>query len=398
MLDLRLREFEFTGRGVCSTKNVKENDKLITIPFSLMISYCTVHHSCLITPENKQMLTIQDYLSLFLALERNKSDASHWKWYIDTLPADVPALPWLCSEKYLNLLPFEAYDVQEKVTKQAKLYKDSWQRVSDFFRVNESDYCWAYCMVNTRSVHVDPNIVKELVKNNCFCKDEPNMALCPYLDMFNHSDEAMTSAGLKKSGNFYTFELVTHKSYKAHEQIFISYGQRDNLTLLCDYGFYTNSIYNESVEFHVIEILQAVHSNSSNEQCNFIKKHNFDVELKVLYEGLSLKALLYVLFFKEEEDNWASVVFTESYSKTVLFKMYSLVLQKLLEKHSLYVNQHEYVVKTFDGKCKKFRVLIDYFESRCGFGLYFVELCRNKIKENSYLCVLITFMSFNKCV
>lgn len=297
---LRLRYFPETGRGLTSSKPVRINNTLISMPYDLMITFTTIQTYFAannLTLDEK--LTMQEFLTLFLMLERTNK-TSPWTPYINCLPYELPDLPWMKRPEEIHLYP---QDLQIASRKNLENFKTSRKRVGKSIRKHldcvsyELLFKWAFVLVNTRAVYVDPNLVWSI--NNSLrtsLLDEPSQALCPFLDMFNHHSEANTEAKLVRIQNSLTYELKTLTGYKAHEQIFISYGPHDNNVLLMQYGFFINGNPFEVVKFQFEEVREMLQLDFNTKKYKFIMDHSFDNDLYVGYSGVSfnLKALLYV--------------------------------------------------------------------------------------------------------
>lgn len=333
LIDLRLREFKSTGRGMYSKKSVIKNNPLIEMPYELMITYNVIVESevvNLIKSEHLKLLTMHDYLSLFLVLEKHKNDFSSWKWYLDTLPSDLPCLPWFCEPKEMELLPC---DLKATFVAGRYCFEESWYRVKKSMKPNWKCLCckkppdcvfdfnafrWGYVLVNTRSVYVDPEVVYNTLKNgaNVFCSGEPSMGMCPFLDMFNHSNDAKTNVCFKKVDGQYKFILNTEVRFKKYEQLFIKYGVYDNVKLLLEYGFFLPFNNYDVVQFTFEEVLSWTKLYACNKTYVYICKNELIKNLYISYSGVSfkLKALLYVLL-TEDFKKWNSIVFNENYNE-----------------------------------------------------------------------------------
>lgn len=387
VIDLRLREFKNTGRGVFSKKRVNENDMLIEIPFNFMISYTTIMESQIKDIFLKKSLELkemkmQDLLAVFLLLERHRGRFSDWEWYIDTLPVELPCLAWLSERKEVDLLPV---NLRVAIEQRRWSFEESWERVRRSIDASWTCFCckktadcvftmnsfrWGYVMVNTRAVYVDPDIVRHLSLISDIIvslSDAPSMALCPYLDMFNHSDTVRTSASLEGEGSDYTFKLLTHVGYGKNEQIFISYGGHDNLKLLCEYGFFIKNNCCDSVDFSFEEVLSWTKLRTGELQYKFIKKHNLLDKLSISLEepSFNLKAVLYVILDEKNPNSWNSTIFTDSYPRNIWFQIYSFLIMLLIE-----------------AKNKLQTCLVKLEIEPCDYSLYFtnvLEYMRNRL-------------------
>ncbi|KAF2898764.1 hypothetical protein ILUMI_07409 [Ignelater luminosus] len=384
---LKLSLFENTGRGLTSSRNLTPSDTLIEIPYELMISYTTLKDfftNDLVSSNNLKQLEMHDALAIFLAFERHKGYHSKWKSYINSLPEDIPLVPWLCSEKEIEAIPAE---LRSKVQDKHDSFKSSWQRskesINPFWKCECCEtpghrvlslnlFTWAYVMVNTRAVYVDPDIVRELsrdsVNTSSFeLSDDPSMALCPYLDMFNHSCKSATNAVLEKVNGRWMYKLITLTSSEKYNEILISYGSHDNDKLLCEYGFFilNNELDVLRMAFH--QVLKYTKVNLSGRQYKFIRERQFDTNLYINKDGLSfnLKAVLFVIMNCELMD-WSSSIFSEKYNKDLL-AMYCIARDLIKNK----ISESSSELAVLDSYCndssEAFRTVVSYFKYKIEF-------------------------------
>ncbi|CAG9840926.1 unnamed protein product [Diabrotica balteata] len=322
---LRIKAFPQTGRGISSGTKIASDGVLISIPLDAMITYDTLASEILIN----EKLTIHEYLALFLAIETNKGSNSKWFHYIKSLPEDTPSLPWLAMSDEIQLFPV---DFQTDIDKNITMFNTFCCRVANVCSciLETSLLKWAFIMVNTRAVHVDPNVIS----NNCLntLLDEPSMALCPFLDMFNHHYLAKTEANIRSDVNCLTYELRTSAEHKRHDQIFISYGSHDNFKLLSEYGFFIPKNQYDVVRFSLREVIDILKFHLDERKYKFIKNHNLQENLYIGHDGVSfnLKAVLFVgsIF---DYNNLNSIVFSDSYPEQFLNKSVSLFVGKLID-------------------------------------------------------------------
>lgn len=346
---LRLRDFKVTGRGVFSKRSFAAGDTLIQVPYKLLITYNTIQESELFNIFNQNeektlKLKFQDLLILFLIIEKLKGPNSSWCAYIDSLPQEPPWLPLKFSDEDVETLPI---DIKEKVGRLRWNAKQTWKRLRKSINASGYEGCvlnvnlftWAFTMVNTRAVYVDPGIIHDLSGYSDrdlrqVLSDEPCMALCPFLDMFNHSCDAKTVAELKLRVNGHFYELKTLRGFRKYEQIFISYGSHDNVTLFCEYGFFIpwkNML--DSVIFSLDDILTVLSKQISGKHKCFLLERKLNKDLYVGFDGLSfnLKALFYFLL-QSDLNIWTTCAYTESYPLEVLEQFQSFAFKLLQEK------------------------------------------------------------------
>ncbi|XP_057665792.1 SET domain-containing protein 4 isoform X1 [Diorhabda carinulata] len=211
---LSLKLFPETGRGISSKITVGANEVLLSIPMNIMITYTTVKLDIPV----KNIFTIHESLALFLINEKEKGINSYWTDYINSLPEKLPPLTWLANEEEIELFPS---DIKLNVEYTTTNFKNFLNKTRDFIPNNstlaDSLLKWAYVMVNTRAVYVDPHIICEESSLNLL-KDEPSMGLCPFLDMFNHNYLANTEVSIINEGGCLFYELRTLSSCKNRHQ------------------------------------------------------------------------------------------------------------------------------------------------------------------------------------
>ncbi|KAI4464972.1 putative methyltransferase [Holotrichia oblita] len=342
---LILKNFVSTGRGVSSLLNIKSNQKLIEIPYNLLITCANAFELDLIQNLCKasNKFKAQEILAVFLILEKHKNKNSKWKFYLDTLPEELPTLPWLCTEAEFSMYPSYLMAI---VSKKKWDLEIGWERVEK--SINSSWICpcceqplnrvvtlnaftWGYVVVNTRAVYVDPGVAIKLFGRDLsnFLSDAPCLALCPFLDMFNHSAEANTRAELICVGDSWKYTLTTLTSYKKYRQIFISYGSHDNDKLFCEYGFFLIHNHLNNIRCSLEEVLSVSNISLNKKQRAFIENRCLPSDVYVSTTGLSfyLKALFYVLIKPDVE--WGRVIYSEDYSSCDIMFM-CLTIKKIL--------------------------------------------------------------------
>ena len=97
------------------------------------------------------------------------------------------------------------------------------------------DFLRAFTHVRARSVEVSAREVGALEPPSALLatSDGRRRALLPVLDLLNHRRNARTS--LERVGG--SWRLTSESLYAAGSQVYLSYGARDNLKLLLQYGF-----------------------------------------------------------------------------------------------------------------------------------------------------------------
>lgn len=272
---LKIGEFAVTGRGVYSTKSLRANDLLVSLPIESMISIVTMERDIefrklinfSFTGKN-QSVTSQSLLAMYLLhLKHHRRKMA----YINTVPRSF-SVPYFCVTDERNLI---IGSIMEKIAKQQQTIQNDFESFAkcfgqmccshcdqkyfcDIFTLHEFE--WAFFAVNSRSVYFSPDIVAQLQVQSelrVWLTDDPTLALAPFLDLLNHSSEAettvsfqITSASLRSA----RYELYTAVSFQKYEQIFISYGALDNAKLLTEYGFFLPNNPNDFIEIDASEM------------------------------------------------------------------------------------------------------------------------------------------------
>lgn len=326
---LRIGEFAMTGRGVYSTKRLSEMDLIISLPIQSMISIVTMERdNCFRQLMNsgfegkKRLVTSQSLLAiylLFLKHHRRKLD------YINTVPSTF-STPYFCTATERSHM---IGTIMEKIANQRQTIQHDFECFQHCFgqlccsHCNRKRFCdiftlvefeWAFFAVNSRSVYFSDAIVTQMnVKSELrsWLKDEPTLALAPFLDLLNHSSEAKTNVQFKiTSAHGGQYELYNASvTFQKYEQIFISYGALDNFKLLTEYGFFLPNNPNDFIEISATKetcIGQYINRMPYKMQL-FVKNNNFDTNLFISRtNGFShnLKLLIYIICNGAEQETF----------------------------------------------------------------------------------------------
>lgn len=94
----------------------------------------------------------------------------------------------------------------------------------------DQEFIYNWCIVNTRSFYF-------LHENETPPTDPDDaMVLCPFIDLFNHTDESVTNhctVSFDDTG----FTVTANRAYRAGEELLVSYGAHSNDFLMGEYGF-----------------------------------------------------------------------------------------------------------------------------------------------------------------
>jgi len=295
---LQLYHFRETGRGLRTKKNLLNGEVLISIPLDKMIT----RNSLVKLSDFNYPLhwSTQLMLSCFLIRESTKikqmcSAKSKWKIYLETLPQNYDVPYFDCPQDLLIYLPRH---LKVSIEEQFRLIDTQFKEIVKVLKeenVSKEKFAWAWFTVNTRGVY--------------FKDGYDNLALAPFLDMFNHS--CQVAVQVEKTEHFYN--LKSSNNFPKHSQVFINYGPHDNLKLYQEYGFIVPENPQDCVTFILEDFMETLATNfstgnkvkkisnkiSEEEKLKFIKTHQLDSKLQLVKNeelvSWSVLACLHVL-------------------------------------------------------------------------------------------------------
>ncbi|KAH7331564.1 hypothetical protein KP509_20G040500 [Ceratopteris richardii] len=228
---LVLQPVKSGGRGLVSKANIRRGEKLLYVPFSLVITSDSEWSN----PECGSYLSaagVPDwpFLATYLISEACQGTNSPWHSYISALPRQPESiLLWSESEVNKYLFASSVYgQALERISEVQKTFDsmDSsiYRKHSDLFPrkfFNIQSFKWAFGILFSRLVRLQS--LNEQV------------ALVPWADMLNHSSEVKACLDYEEKSN--TIILTTDQAYQPSEQVFISYGEKSKGEILLSYGF-----------------------------------------------------------------------------------------------------------------------------------------------------------------
>lgn len=230
---LTIFDFPQTGRGLKAIRRIEPETKLISIPVEkIMITLFSVRkcHPFLkaLRPSINieqvgSHLLLSSYL-VFLKANQGFCGQDDWTPYLKSLP-EVYTVPFFLNSKTMKALP--SY-LRVAIKAQEVIVGKNFRVFQNFFDWNTSVdiFAWAWFTVNTRGVFFD---YKEADP------ESDNLALVPFLDLFNHSPDVKVQAGFVPETNCY--EIHTETGIDPESQAFINYGPHGNVKLFVEYGF-----------------------------------------------------------------------------------------------------------------------------------------------------------------
>ena len=229
--DLRVHDFETTGRGILTLRDRAPGDVVIAVPecdaftaSSLIERFPDVLERA-VEQSTEMKLSDEQVLAMGLLLLRTEGDR-----YVSSLPErqySVLEMP----DAMRNLLPM-AY------MKIILAYQDHVQRLhaslNDVLesKVSLEDFHWAFATIRSRCVGMDDEDDDRILTSGTGEK----RVILPAFDLLNHK---FGSQAVKEySHEDQEYVLKTNDAYTKGDQVFISYDEkRDNLKMLMTYGF-----------------------------------------------------------------------------------------------------------------------------------------------------------------
>jgi len=315
---MRPAQFTQTDRGLQVLESVKENSIIVSIPIDCCLTRYTVSKSHIFATlgDNFKQFSTQALLATWLALNYEE-DA--WKPYIHSLPTEYP-LPMFYSKLEKEALPLY---IRDTVERQTENLTSSYNRLRSYFPSLDFDrYSWGFATVNTRAVYLDrdPRDVDGKGENG-----DDALALVPFLDLLNHSDDVSVEAGInlsQKSSEEYFYEIRLAASVARYQEAFICYGKHSNTKLLLEYGFFLGSQNkNEHISIstnEIIAFLLTIIKDITQYECklNILRKNQLDSHLAISDSGMSwnLRAAFYILLLDATKlKQWHSVYQLEEF-------------------------------------------------------------------------------------
>ena len=311
---LRLSVFPKIGRGLMALSTLKPNDVLISIPIRFMITREKVENSLKVDLINVDDLTTHHLISVFLLRELDKGSTSFWSPYLKTLPGSFD-VPFFCSLAEIDSTPLY---IKQKCVQQQKIVISAFEKIRSTFKFNfeMQRFSWAWFAVNTRAVYFENDSGR---KENFERRSENNLALAPYLDMFNHASDVTVKVGRAESSEFKegVYQIVSsNKSYRKYDQVFINYGPHDNLKLCLEYGFVLEENPNDLVPICLEELFQIIPNKHQTDgriskSLDFIRSQGLNKNLGFVQGPelitWNLSACLFILANYSRPESWSKI-------------------------------------------------------------------------------------------
>lgn len=347
--------FPLTGRGLKTLKHIENNEVLIQLPFRMLITTNTLLQSnirFLFLNNTTDSFSPQCMLATFLVYETHLGVNSKWYLYLKTLPQSFTN-PDFCSNKEKRILPSFILDSLHQAHRLESNFSLLMKAVKhlDINNKNRCSHCnlhlqrlitfkkykWAYYVVNTRSVYIDIKLLRE--KNTFNIKQPNNLALAPFLDLFNHDINTTVKVSTITDDNQNQFyQIVTLKPFDKESQVFINYGAHNNLKLYIDYGFFIPCNPLDEIHFDILEIQRCF--DIPKNKLDFITFNNFHQNMSFTRDGLNYNATvtLFILGTKLEKNHWKMKIYSKTFDPYEFYFINKLGISILNMKKMEYIH------------------------------------------------------------
>lgn len=369
--------FPITGRGLKTLKCIEKDEVLIQLPFRMLITTDALLQSdvrTLFLNNIADNFSPQCMLSVFLVYEMHLEISSKWYLYLQTLPRSF-ANPDFCSNKEKELLPNFILDTLHRMHR-LEIDFVSITKAIKHLDITSRSYCshcnlhlwkiityarykWAYYVVNTRAVYIDTKLHKENILN---VKQPNNLALAPFLDLFNHdvnTNVRVSVVGDDRRNQFY--QIVTLKPFDEGSQVFINYGAHNNLKLYIDYGFFVPCNPLDEIHFDISDVQRCF--DVSKSRLDFITSNKFHKNMSFTRDGLSYNATmaLFISSTKLEKERWKTKIYGETFDldeRCIINKLGISILNSKKMEYTCFLNN----MKEAKFKSQSFLIAISFME------------------------------------
>jgi len=276
---IKLHKFTVNGsfqlRGLAAVQPVLPNQILIDVPQQLVITRDVALKHLSKHPKTSH-LPSHAILALFLLSERAKGEASFWHPYLTSLPASYE-MPCFSTPSESECFPpyLQRVDRKQRDTLRRKFLLCR-AAVEVEGGLNYNAFRWAWFTVNSRGVYSPDG--------------SDNLALVPFLDMFNHSPDVRVEAETMPDGNYRLTNL--NRTYRKGDQVMINYGPHSNLSLYSEYGFILGDNADDYFPLELRDLTQASshilrqHLDVFVRSAALIEQHGLCRSLSVSREGM----------------------------------------------------------------------------------------------------------------
>lgn len=227
------------GNSLIASRKIAKNEIILSIDESIFITIDSVAKDELITQiRSKIFLSKKSSFALFLWKEITKKTSSFWYLYFSIVPKYYSNTIVWNENDYDGIL---RKDLIQQINEKQLLFKSEFEKIKEFWGSNKD--AKQYEFIENLTYPRFLNLIGFIESRTLFypssndAKSEVG-ALVPYYDFCNHSFLRFDIY------NFFFFDkkerkyiLKAYKDFEFDEQIFISYGNYNNLHFVEYYGF-----------------------------------------------------------------------------------------------------------------------------------------------------------------
>ncbi|XP_053596978.1 SET domain-containing protein 4 isoform X2 [Microplitis demolitor] len=293
--------FPVTHRGLITLENISPDTPLVKIPKELLITPSVAWNSNVKSIFiEKNGYTGHSVLATFLLYEKHLGTTSTWKHYLDSLPNSYTT-PSYCTKMERNIMPFYMRQQTNILLQRMIVDYQSILKSIHQLKINCNDLCthclmslpeiftfeafkWSYFTVNTRAIYMrDSNFI-----NGGNIHKDDNLALAPFLDLLNHSFDAIVD--VKPINNTFdeSYQIYTSKAIQKNSQVFINYGNHCTLKLYVEYGFFIPN--NPLDEIFIDYLFISKYKKISELKNKYILRNDFHENIGFTSQGLNYRA------------------------------------------------------------------------------------------------------------
>jgi hypothetical protein len=233
-------------RGVRAREKISTGDMIVSYPRSATMDLTLATKCpCSELVDSKCWDSIPDgewfvKLALWLVSEKHKGEGSRWKEYISLLPTTTTT-PFHWTDTQLELLSYPP--AVSSVREQRALFGEIWERVSAASQstLQKDELFWGMEMALSRAFDsstpppANLDLLGRLMGRGTAPEAGILKALVPMGDSLNHLSDVKPILTFEPGNDRFT--ISADRAYSVGEQVFTSYGDKDNDSLLALYGF-----------------------------------------------------------------------------------------------------------------------------------------------------------------
>ena len=227
------------GNSLIASRKIAKNEIILSIDESVFITIDNVMKDEQITQmRNKIFLSKKSSFALFVWKEITKKTSSFWHLYFSIVPKQYSNTIVWNEDDYEGMI---RKDLSENINEKQLLYKNEFDKIKEFWGLNKDVKQFEFIEGLTLPRFL--NLIGFIESRTLFFPSSNDArsevgALVPYYDFCNHC-----FLSLDIYNHFYfdkkerKYILKAYKDFEVDEQIFISYGNYNNLHFVEYYGF-----------------------------------------------------------------------------------------------------------------------------------------------------------------